>query len=202
MQMLRLQADQRIAAKTALEKRCNDILARANDIKNKDKIAEEDEAVIAKICRDTIEWIEKNPFASIYEITEKQTSVETKYKQIELELNLGVTDGNNFETYVYYIKQRISDDKISGKLSATDKRLIDDAIEKAIRLIDSRPLAEALEKERTDFDAVWVPISEKINFSETQTDVQIGGQVATENEQLTGGPSEEPQDGPTINEID
>ncbi|KAJ3699403.1 hypothetical protein LUZ61_003108 [Rhynchospora tenuis] len=95
---------------------------------------------------------------------EKMVQEAKKYKSEDEEQKKKVDSKNALENYTYNVRNAIKDDKISFKLSATDKKKIEDAINQAIQWLDINQLAEAeeFEDKMKELEGILNPIIAKM----------------------------------------
>nr|AII99890.1 heat shock protein [Cicer arietinum] len=126
---------------------------------------------------------------------EKMVQEAEKYKSEDEDHKKKVEAKNSLENYAYNMRNTIKDDKISSKLSPSDKKLIEDAIEQAIQWLDANQLAEAdeFEDKMKELETICNPIIAKMY----QGGAGEGPEVDDDAPPPSGGGA-----GPKIEEVD
>jgi len=87
-----------------------------------------------------------------------------------------VQSRNAFETYIYSIKNALSEtDKIASKLSEEDRQKIDEMIKQELEWLETHPLPEKAETEQKKkvLETLWNSIMRKVNAQETPAEENI-----------------------------
>ncbi|XP_043706333.1 heat shock cognate 70 kDa protein-like [Telopea speciosissima] len=95
---------------------------------------------------------------------EKMVKEAERYKSEDEEVKKKVEAKNALENYAYNMKNTIKDEKIGGKLGASDKQKIEKAVNETIEWLDKNQLAEVdeLEDKLKDLEGLCNPIISKM----------------------------------------
>jgi len=88
-----------------------------------------------------------------------------KYKQQDEDQKTRIEAKNGFESYVYNLKNTLSDEKIAGKLDENDKKTLEEAIDGGIAWLDSQDgLLDKgeYESKQKEIEAIFNPIISKM----------------------------------------
>jgi L1 cell adhesion molecule like protein len=128
---------------------------------------------------------------------ERMVSEAEKYKAEDDANKNRIEAKNGLENYCYSLKSSISSPEVQGKIPAGDKENLDAKIDETIAWLDSNLSAEKeeFEEKQKELEAVAMPILQNMAG---------GGGMPSGGMPDMGGarPSDDPADGPTIEEID
>ncbi|CAF3649771.1 unnamed protein product [Rotaria sp. Silwood1] len=112
-----------------------------------------------------------------------------KYKQEDELQHERIVAKNSLESYCYYMKSTVNDDKISSKLSIDDKTKINQTIESTLKWIELNQLAEKdeFEHKMKEIEKICSPIMSQIHKNDIPSDHST---------------SKSNSNGPTIEEVD
>jgi heat shock protein 1/8 len=123
-----------------------------------------------------------------------------KYKSEDEANRARVEAKNSLENYAFQVRNSINDEKLSGALSAEDKKKIDDAVTKTSSWLNSNQHAEKeeYEEEQKELEKIVTPILQNMSAGAGKSAPGGGfpGGAAS------SGPAESHDDGPKIEEID
>merc|ERR1711976_35718 len=125
---------------------------------------------------------------------EKMVQDAPRYAEENTKQLATVTAKNALESYVYQLRNSVTDPKVSDKINASDKKKLEEEIESTISWIDDNESAEVneFEYQRKELEKVASPIISKIYSSGD------AGQDASAKEHPTGGST----NGPQVVEVD
>jgi len=123
-----------------------------------------------------------------------------KYRADDEKVKQKVEAKNELETYSYSVRNSLNDPNISSKLSPEDKETIEKAVKEAVEWLDRNQMAE-LDEFKYHKDQLEKTVSP------IMTKLYQGGGGAPGGPEQAGGfpggkPGEEPQRGPTVEEVD
>lgn len=129
---------------------------------------------------------------------ERMVQEAERYKSEDEELKKKVEAKNALENYAYNMRNTIRDEKISSKLSPSDKKKVEDAIEEAIKWLDGNQLAETdeFEDKMKELEGICNPIIAQMYQSSAEGG--MGGGGMDEDGPSAGGSGA----GPKIEEVD
>jgi heat shock protein 1/8 len=123
-----------------------------------------------------------------------------KYKSEDEANRARVEAKNSLENYAFQVRNSINDEKLSGALSAEDKKKIDDAVTKTSSWLNSNQHAEKeeYEEKQKELEKIVTPILQNMSAGAGKSAPGGGfpGGAAS------SGPAESHDDGPKIEEID
>ncbi|KAJ3085235.1 70-kilodalton heat shock protein, partial [Quaeritorhiza haematococci] len=136
---------------------------------------------------------------------ERMVSEAEKYKKEDEEAAERIQAKNGLESYSYNLRNSIQDEKLAGKLAASDKDALDKAIEETIKWLDRNQEAtkEEFEHKQKELEKVANPIMMKL--------YQAGGMPGGDMGGMPGGMGGMPggaaaggaaPGGPTVEEVD
>ncbi|KAI3777968.1 hypothetical protein L2E82_06879 [Cichorium intybus] len=120
-----------------------------------------------------------------------------KYKAEDEEHKKKVEAKNTLENYAYNMRNTISDEKVSAKIAAGDKKKMEDAIEQTISWLDANQLGEVdeFEDKMKELEGICNPIIAKMYQAGGVPDAAAGGNAGAA--PAGGGGA-----GPKIEEVD
>eukprot|EP01012_Entosiphon_sulcatum_P005731 TRINITY_DN125_c0_g2_i2.p1 TRINITY_DN125_c0_g2~~TRINITY_DN125_c0_g2_i2.p1 ORF type:complete len:670 (-),score=197.03 TRINITY_DN125_c0_g2_i2:55-2019(-) len=95
---------------------------------------------------------------------ERMVNDAKKYENDDKKQRERIEAKNGLENYAYSMKNTISDDKVAGKLDASDKQSLQNAVEEAIHWLERNQTAEKeeFEAKQKELEAVCTPIITKM----------------------------------------
>ncbi|KAI3817752.1 hypothetical protein L1987_11550 [Smallanthus sonchifolius] len=129
---------------------------------------------------------------------EKMVQEAEKYKAEDEEHKKKVEAKNGLENYAYNMRNTISDEKVSEKIAAGDKKKMEDAIEQTINWLDANQLGEVdeFEDKMKELEAICNPIIAKMYQGSGVPDAAAASAGAPSAAGGSGGA------GPKIEEVD
>ncbi|CAH1429934.1 unnamed protein product [Lactuca virosa] len=128
---------------------------------------------------------------------EKMVQEAEKYKAEDEEHKKKVEAKNTLENYAYNMRNTISDEKVSAKIAAGDKKKVEDAIEQTINWLDANQLGEVdeFEDKMKELEGICNPIIAKMYQAGGVPDAAAAGNAGAA--PAGGGGA-----GPKIEEVD
>ncbi len=119
-----------------------------------------------------------------------------QYKEEDEKVAARVAARNGLESYAYSLRNTINDEKVSGKLDASDKQKLTAAVDEVIRWLDKNQegTVEEYEHKKSVLEAEASPIMSKMYQG---TGAGPAGPTPPQSPQETAGTS-----GPTVEEVD
>jgi len=128
---------------------------------------------------------------------ERMVNEAEKYKEQDKQAQEKVQAKNELESYAFQLKQSTEDEKVANAISETDKSTLVSKCDEIISWLDNNQTAEKdeFEHKKKELESVANPIMTKLYQSAGGAPSGVPGAGATD-------PTSNPQQGPTIEEVD
>merc|ERR1712174_51981 len=96
---------------------------------------------------------------------DKATGKAEKFKDEDDKLRKKVDAKNGLESYIFQMKNTLTDDKLKDKFEEADKTTIEDAAKEGLQFLESNPdaSAEEYEAKQKEIEAKFNPIMQKVS---------------------------------------